>query len=277
MSHAVVRLKRTCVALLVPALAGCNQAALLERVGPAESQQFVKSLLNGFATAPTDAITGHFTPRLRQEAGVVDSVRSVQRHFGAVGAVDSVKLVGGHALVRSGSPGVRRDLAFEVYGSRGLALVQVGLIETDTLRQVDAFHFEPLPAPLAQVNGFWRNLGIVQLPVLAAALAAAGFSLWVAIQVARTPMRRRWVWVLVALVGAGKFAVNWTTGEFSTSMLSLQLFGASILRAAPVGPWLVAFSFPVGAVIALRKRRQVLAALRSEPATVSSSEGAPSA
>jgi hypothetical protein len=70
-------------------------------------------------------------------------------------------------------------------------------------------------------------------------------------------MPRRWLWALFALFGVGSFAMNWTTGAVSSSLFSFQLIG-SIQRVGLAGPWFISVSFPLGAIVALRKRSQAL-------------------
>jgi hypothetical protein len=69
---------------------------------------------------------------------------------------------------------------------------------------------------------------------------------------------RKWPWVLFVALGFGQLAVNWTTGEWALNLLSVQVFSASA-TAAPYGPWILAVSLPVGAIVFLLRRR----ALRS--------------
>lgn len=260
----MIRLRRPRAAIWVAtvtaiALSGCNRESFLRRIAPPESQQYVRRFVDSLAVAPVDQIAREFTPRLAQEAGVLDSLRTVQRRFALIGTVDSATLVGANAFSSAGSSSVLRDLSFEVYGTRGIAFVHVRLVEEGTRRHIDALHMEPLERPLRAVHGFWQNLRLVQGVVVAAAISVVVFTLWAAVRVARTPMPRRWGWAFVALIGVGKFAVNWTTGELGTEILSVQLLGASVLRNGLVAPWIVAFSFPIGAIVALQRRQRALA------------------
>jgi hypothetical protein len=54
----------------------------------------------------------------------------------------------------------------------------------------------------------------------------------------------------------GKFSVNWTTGQWAVSLTSVQLFCASAF--APLyGPWTIAVSLPLGALVFLLLRRRL--------------------
>jgi hypothetical protein len=230
---------------------------MLERLAPADARRFVHSFLDTLTAAPAEQSLGAFSPRLAQEVALIDSLRTVRERFLALGHLDSLPVVG--ANVFSGGGTVRRDLAFEFHGARGLGLVQVLLIEEGGRRYIDALHITPLAEPLNVVNGFRRNLGVAQALVLCIAIAITLFTLGTAVVLARTRMPRRWGWALLALVGFGQFMLNWTTGETGARLFNVQLFGASIVRSGPVAPWVVSFSFPLGAILALRRRKKALA------------------
>ncbi len=79
-----------------------------------------------------------------------------------------------------------------------------------------------------------------------------------AIQIARSTMRRRWLWVLATLVGVGRVLLNWTTGAFAIQLLHLQVLGVGISRSGgPYVPWVLSLSLPAGAIVGqwrLRRR-----------------------
>jgi hypothetical protein len=59
--------------------------------------------------------------------------------------------------------------------------------------------------------------------------------------------------VLPALVGVGAVDLNWTTGATGFVLLRAQLFTTGAVRASPYAPWILTFTFPVGAILALRR------------------------
>ena len=97
--------------------------------------------------------------------------------------------------------------------------------------------------------------------VVAALLAIVVFvfSLYAAVQVVRSPLKRRWVWAIVALVGFGKFGVEWRTGTVTQQWIAVYLFGTGIGRDGLYGPWWIFLSMPGGAVLALDRRRRAIA------------------
>jgi drug/metabolite transporter (DMT)-like permease len=98
----------------------------------------------------------------------------------------------------------------------------------------------------------------IQYAVLVTAIAAVLITIYSLIVCAKTKLsRRKWLWVLFILVGFGKIAVNWATGEWGVAPFSVQLFSASAF--APLyGPWTIAASIPVGAIAFLIYKRSRL-------------------
>jgi len=77
-----------------------------------------------------------------------------------------------------------------------------------------------------------------------------------------TPMKRRWAWALLALVGTGTFAFNWTTGQGRLMLLNLLFFDAGYWKGGPAAPWVLKVAFPIGALLTIRRVRSA----RHEPA-----------
>jgi hypothetical protein len=98
-----------------------------------------------------------------------------------------------------------------------------------------------------------------------------------AVVAARTPMPRRWLWAVGALVGFGRFTFNWTTGQVEQAMAWVQLFAVGVFRPGLAGPWLISVSCPALAVVALeRARRFRQATERATASAIANVEGSPS-
>lgn len=64
--------------------------------------------------------------------------------------------------------------------------------------------------------------------------------------------KSKWLWAIISLVGIAKFTMVWGTGEILSSPFTINLLGFGIVRgASPLAPWMVSFTPPLGALIAL--------------------------
>jgi hypothetical protein len=131
------------------------------------------------------------------------------------------------------------------------------------VREGDAYLLESarvvtLPGSLEAIHAFtFEGKGWRHYLVLALAITVPIFILAMLVVCIRTKVpKRKWLWILFILVGAGTMTLNWTTGEIATNEFSVELLGASYQRASAFAPLMLSVSFPFGAVWFLWRRRQ---------------------
>jgi hypothetical protein len=250
-----MRLLLTSVSFLI-VLAGCSQETLLKKFADpgdeATAKQYIDHLRNGrFDEIEKDAdgsIKGQNLHAVLMRMADMLPDREP----------DSVKLVGTHTM--HDPNGVTKNLTLEYDFSGKWFLINVATYEKAGRATIVGFNVYPQPAPLAQQHrfGLQGKTGL-QYVVLALAAVLPLLTLYALVLCVRTRMSgRKWPWVLLILVGVGKLAVNWTTGEWNVAPLSIQLFSASAF-APMYGPWVVAVSLPLGALIFLLRRRSLAA------------------
>jgi hypothetical protein len=71
----------------------------------------------------------------------------------------------------------------------------------------------------------------------------------------------------MALLGAGTFTLNWSTGEHGSTLFAVQFLSAGWMRASPYSPYMFTFSIPAGAAMAHERYRRWRAFLRRPPAS----------
>lgn len=174
--------------------------------------------------------------------GIIPSDRSVQ-----------VTLAGAwwYRNLRTGAD--RVTLHYQVRGAREQALVRLGLTHRNGEVLVAQFEATRLARPMEVTNAFriagkgWGHFAFLLFTVVTAGLIIAAL-----VTLARAPGGRwRWAWALGSLFGFGQFLINWTTGQVSVSPLHIQFLGAQVVRTGPVGPWIVGWSVPLVAIVAL--------------------------
>ena len=150
----------------------------------------------------------------------------------------------------------------------------VTTIEGET-RKIAGAHFDSIPDSLEKLNELnLMNSSLIGLLVLLCVIAVPLFSLYVLVLCIRTPLKRKWPWILFILLGVMTLRLNWSTGGMSFQLLGVQLLGASFFRSGLVGPWIFGVSFPLGAVLFLIKRRRLMVQAASGEAGIESATSA---
>jgi hypothetical protein len=169
---------------------------------------------------------------------------------------DTLELVGFQALTMDERSSI--TLSYQLHGTTRWGVVTIPLDRRGRGFVVMGLNLEPLPSSVQDLNAFtlsartWRHYLILTL-----ALVSVFVSVGSAILIARTPMPRRWLWAFIALLGLGQIGIDWTSGDVFVNFLRLQLLGAGFVRPGSVGPWIISFSLPVGAVWALWHHRRI--------------------
>lgn len=271
------RARRVVATLLVASGVACSTQSVMDRIVPRESDAFARAYLDSVRVGSPDAAFTPLSPQLSQQPGVRDSLLGLRAYF-APGVPDSVALVGANVSSQSGV--TRAMLTYELHSPGGWTLAQVLVAEEMGVRFIEGVHVQRRSDSLQRLNAFdIRGKSVGHLLFLLMAVAMALFSLWAAVRVALTrPLRRRWLWAFVALFGVTQVGIDWTSGATFTRLLQVELFSAGVMHLGPVAPWIVTFSFPLGAITALRRRRRALAVSARESGSASAgSTAVPSA
>lgn len=248
--------------LLLLALAGCNPGSLMNRMAPPSAD----SAARGMVAAIVKADTARFYAAL-------DSTITTENALEGLGRIQT--LLGGQRpgpleQVEWGVMAFRRvrydQFVYQAPLGRRWLVAGVNLQRRESGPYlVTGFTVNVLKVPPAVTNGFWRNLTAAKLLWWLPMLLAVLTTLYAAVRAARSKARRRWLLVLIALVGIGQFTMNWTTGGLSLKLVRFQLFGAGFLRT-PLGPWMLSWSIPLGALWVLWRLHRQSAAPAIPPA-----------
>src|SRR2546430_5877748 len=80
-------------------------------------------------------------------------------------------------------------------------------------------------------------LSFAHIFMTVAGVLAAGFGIATAIRAYRSQIRRRWLWILISLLGAPVTTMNWATGQVRTQALRVQVVNVGVVRPGPNAPW----------------------------------------
>jgi hypothetical protein len=235
-------------------VAACSPNAMMARIVPPERDARARRYLGMLTTGQHDSILTH--ARFGSDAAAVatglaqlDSIFLGQR-------LDSMQLVGANLFSSNGRE--RLDVAYEFRTQQGWNVASFVTVDSGTEWVIDGIRANRIPAELKKLNAFTLvGRSATHYAVLVLTVAIAAFSLGMAVFMAtRRTFPKRWRWVLAALVGVASLKMNWTTGEMATDVFHVQLFGASVLKSGDFAPWIVSFSFPLGAIMAWERYRR---------------------
>jgi hypothetical protein len=113
----------------------------------------------------------------------------------------------------------------------------------------------PIADSLENLNKFTLvGKSALQYLMLACDVGSLVFTLYVfALCIRWKDMKPKWLWLIIVLVGVGKFAVNWGTGQWTYQLIAIQIPCFSMTRPF-CGPWTVAAYVPLGAIAFLHRR-----------------------
>jgi hypothetical protein len=256
------RLKGFAVLILV-VLAGCDQAAVMKKITPPEDEATARSYVELLHQDKFDQIEKDLDPSI-QGPGTLATLASMTRMLPA-GAPSSIKVVGYQTSLTPDSRTTRVTREYEFPGRWLLA--EIVMRKSGEAVTVLGFHLTPMTDSLEHVNRFTlAGKAASQYTILGMAVLAPLFSLYALVLCIRTKLgKTKWLWLVLLLLGIGKVAVNWTTGQIFLTPIAFQIppGGANSLLYSP---WQVYVSLPVGAIVFLVLRRKLAAPTPHEEA-----------
>lgn len=245
------------MSLLLLALAGCNQADMIQKFASPADETLAKGYIDLLRQQRFEDIEKAADPSIAGSA-LHDTLVQMAT-FIPSGEPSTIRLVGAHRMSKDDSLTV--NLTYEYGFSGKWILTNVAVKNHGGKTTIVGLSVVPQPASLEEQNRFaLAGKAPIQYLIFALAIVFPLLTLWALIVCVRTKFKgRKWPWVLFVIFGFGKFAVNWTTGEWVFAPLAFQLFSAGAM--APLyGQWTIAIALPVGAVTFLALRKKLNAA-----------------
>lgn len=225
----------------------------MRRFTPTDADVRARAYLALFTRGQSDSAAARLLPQLASP--------TAQRELAKIAALlkdqtfDSSTVIG--AQVNSAN-GIRHvNLSYELHSSMGWSVANVATVDSGGTWFVEGVSANRIARRLEDEARFtFAGKPPRQYAWLLISILCLATSLGVAIFVAsQRNMPKRWRWVLVSLLGLGGFSLNWNTGVIATNLLAVRIGAASFARAAPVVPWIITFSLPVGALSAFLQYR----------------------
>ena len=214
-------------------LVGCDQAALMKKFTPPEEESIAKGYVEMLQQGKFDQIEHDLDSSL-MDSNVRNTLSKMAAFFPA-GSPESVKVVGAHIYRNQQSSKV--DITFEYqYPSKWL-LVNVATEKKGGVRTVVGFNVNPIADSLENLNKFTlARKSALQYLTLACDVGSLLFTFYVfALCIRSKDIKPKWLWLIVVLVGVGKFEVNWGTGDWTYQLFAIQIPCFSMSHP-PYGP-----------------------------------------
>ncbi|MCP4611024.1 MAG: hypothetical protein GY845_20135 [Planctomycetes bacterium] len=152
-----------------------------------------------------------------------------------------------------------------------LAIVTVDGVSGN--QKIYRFHVKPIPKSLKEINAFtFSDKSFRHYIILLIAIGIPVFIIYTIVLCARTKMKRKWLWIIVILLGVGRCSFNWTSGQMVIQLIFIQLIPTSAFKGGPYAPWIINISVPVGALLFLMKRRKIMKSISVEVPMVPDSD-----
>jgi len=233
-------------ALLLITLAGCDRASMMKMMTPSDDEQIAKGYINLLRQGKLEQIEKDLDSSIKT-ANIRDTLAKMAALIPSQDP-QSVKVVGAYTFR---SPDLyQSNITFEYQFPNQWMLANVAIQKKRGVSTIIGFNVYRIPESLENLNRFTLSgKTALQYLVLALAVLVPLFILYALILCVRTKIeKRKWLWILFMLLGVGKLAVNWTTGQWSIMPLHVSLFGVGAF-SPPYGAWTLSVSLPLGAML----------------------------
>jgi len=230
--------------------------ALVERFIPEREANFAKHHFELYTADNVDEIISELNPKAITESTEGELEKIID--YIPNGEPLSVQVVGSNSTSTPSSKTVNLTIQYE-YPETWL-FVTISVDSTDDRLMVNGINAQTAEMSLQEQNAFRLGAnGLLGYTVVLFAIAVPIFCIFTFVLCLRTKIpKRKWAWALFTLMGFVTFKMNWTTGAWGVSIVSMQLLGAGFVRPGFAGPWILSIAFPLGALIFLSKRSQWL-------------------
>jgi hypothetical protein len=247
-------------------LAACSQEALLQRLTPKADDDLARHFIDSIRTgnyndadklldsslAASDRLSG-----LRSLHVVLDHGEPLQ--IEEIGC--NVSGIGGERKV---------NISYQIHFAGKWVIGNVLIKRQAETATILGAHFREIPDSLEALNRFsLSGKSPLFYAFFLACIVIPCFIIFTLVVCIRTPVRRKWLWILFILFGLVQFRLNWTTGQWDVQPISFVLLGSGSSAAGVYAPWILNFGLPVGAFFLLiygrKKKTPIRYSLPSVP------------
>ena len=227
-------------------LVGCNEASLMKLQTPSGAPAIASHYVDLLRDNQLDQIQREFDQSVVND-DTADNLATMRNHF-PEGAPISQKVVGANVIHGNHPPITTVALEYEFPDDQWV-IAKLDWANVNGKIDLLGFHVSNIPDSIEHSNRFtFAGKGFSQCFTLFLALLMVAINIHAFITCLRTPnIRLKWLWLIATLIGVGRFSVNWTTGQTFITPLFITVPAAQA-TALLYQPWIIAASFPIGAI-----------------------------
>jgi hypothetical protein len=239
------------VLILALYVSGCKRGNLIQKFVSPQDESTARHYVDLLRQGRYQEIEAQAEPNI-QGPEMLGQLAAMAKLFPS-GEPISVKVVGTNSF--QGPDVARTSITLEYEFPGKWFLADVVMQRKDTGTSLTGFHVTPVVDSLERINAFaLSGKSVPQYTVFLLAIAAVALSLYAFVLCLRSKIgKAKWVWSIICLIGVGRLAINWTTGQTGFTPLSVHLPPAGA-NAGFYGPWIVYVALPVGPILFLMLR-----------------------
>ena len=248
------------LAVLIFLVSGCDQKAMLQKFIPESEDRLARQFLEKIIDNRLDEALSMVAPALQGPEGRNGLEQLAHLLHG--GNVETIENIGAFTRISFPSGKTLRsvELSYQLRLASGWAAGVIVINEQDGTRQITTARFNPLSDSLEHLNRFTLSgKGPIHFLFLAFAILIPAFCITSLVLCVRSPINKKWLWIIFILIGLFTLKLNWTTGQIDYQTISFLFLGAAAFRPGFCGPWTVSLALPIGAIIFLLKRKELIA------------------
>lgn len=251
--------------IFVVFLSGCSSNEIPQKLIPENADKFAKDYIDKLANGDTEYCINKLSKEFQDDKA--SEFYSQMHEFIKNKTLISSRIVNSeYRTIYANKETTTYRLSYEYeYPNNLWVYYTFQILKNDSDFEVQTFNITPSDHSLSLDYEFtFHNKTFRHFLWLFFSIFVPLFMLTTIVFTIKTPIKKKWLWIIFILVGFVSFSLNWTTGEFGISPISFKLLGAGFFKSGIIAPWIISFSIPFGAIFFWIKRRQILTELKQK-------------